>query len=133
MGLAYYSFQKYKRCIRTLKRALKAGPYLTYLSDIYYHIGLAYCNLERFEESVFPYSKAIKLIPSDIRYIHERAKAYQMIDEHQLGIDDFTAVIKKCPRNAHAFFRRAFSQKALKFYDEAAEDFEKAKELDPLN
>ena len=133
LGLAYYSFEKNKRCIRILKKALKAGPFLTYLSDIYYHIGLAYCNLERFEQSIFPFSKSIKLIPSDVRYIHERAKAYQMINEHQLAIDDFEAVIQKCPRNSHAFFRRAFSQKALKFYDEAAEDFEMAKELDPLN
>ena len=42
-------------------------------------------------------------------------------------------MIKKNPKNAHAYFRWAFSQKALKFYDKAAEDFEEAKSLDPLN
>lgn len=54
------------------------------------------------------------MIPSDIRYIHERAKAYQMIDDHERAVDDFSLVIKKNPRNAHAHFRRAFSFKALK-------------------
>lgn len=73
------------------------------------------------------------MIPSDIRYIHERAKAYQMIEEHAAAIDDFTTVIKKNPNNAHAYFRRAFSLKALKQYKEAADDFETAKEKDPLN
>ena len=73
------------------------------------------------------------MIPSDIRYIHERAKAFQMIEEHEKGVEDFSSVIKKNPKNAHAHFRRAFSLKALKRYSEAAEDFEKAKELDPLN
>ena len=68
-----------------------------------------------------------------MRYIHERAKAYQIIEEHQHAVDDFSVVIKKNPKNAHAYFRRAFSQKALKRYPEAADDFEKAKELDPLN
>ena len=56
-----------------------------------------------------------------------------MISDHENAIKDFTLVIKKNPKNAHAFFRRAFSHKALKLYDEAAEDFETAKSLDPLN
>jgi tetratricopeptide (TPR) repeat protein len=59
-----------------MKKAVQAKPYLTYEADIYYHVGLAFCHLERFEESIYPYTRAISLIPSDIRYIHERAKAY---------------------------------------------------------
>ena len=56
-----------------------------------------------------------------------------MIEDHEKAVEDFDLLIKKSPKNAHAYFRRAFSQKALKNYSEAAEDFEKAKELDPLN
>ena len=56
-----------------------------------------------------------------------------MIEEHENAVDDFSQVIKRNPKNAHAHFRRAFSYKALKNYSEAADDFEKAKELDPLN
>jgi tetratricopeptide (TPR) repeat protein len=37
------------------------------------------------------------------------------------------------PRNANAYFGRAFAYKALRRYDEAAADFQKAKELDPFN
>ena len=50
-----------------------------------------------------------------------------MIDMHQEAVNDFNVVIKKNPKNAHAYFRRAFSLKALKRYPEAAEDFESAK------
>ena len=56
-----------------------------------------------------------------------------MIDMHQEAVNDFNVVIKKNPKNAHAYFRRAFSLKALKRYPEAAEDFESAKNLDPMN
>ena len=73
------------------------------------------------------------MIPSEIKYIHERAKAFQMIEDHERAVEDFTAVIRKNPKNAHAHFRRAFSLKALKNYSDAAEDFEQAKSLDPLN
>ena len=51
-------------------------------------------------------------MPSDLRYLHERAKAYQMIGEHKLACQDFDVVIKKNPKNANAHFRRAFSLKA---------------------
>jgi len=33
-------------------------------------------------------------------------------------------------KNAHAYFRRAFSLKALKRFPEAADDFESAKKFD---
>jgi len=36
-----------------------------------------------------------------------------MIEEDQKAIEDFTEVIKKNPKNAHAYFRRAFSYKKL--------------------
>ena len=56
-----------------------------------------------------------------------------MIEYHDKAIEDFNLVIQRNPTNAHAHFRRAFSLKALKRFSEAADDFEKAKELDPLN
>ena len=99
-----------------MKEALKHHPYISYEAEIYYHIGLAYCNQEKFEKAIYPYSRCVEMIPSEIKYIHERAKAYQMIEDHQKAVADFDVVIKKNPKNAHAHFRRAFSQKALGNY-----------------
>jgi hypothetical protein len=36
-----------------------------------------------------------------------------MINMHKQAVADFNFVIKRNPKNAHAYFRRAFSQKAL--------------------
>ena len=113
-GLTWYAFAKYKKCIKSLKKALAYQPLITHEPDIYYHLALSYCRLQKFEKSIFPYSKCVEKIPSDMRYIHERAKAYQMIEYHEKAVEDFDVVIKKNPKNAHAFFRRAFSLKALK-------------------
>ena len=124
LGLSYYADENYKLCVRTLKAALINKPFISYEADIYYHIGLAYCNVEKFEKSIYPYSRCIEMIPSEIKYIHERAKAFQMIEDHEKAVDDFDMVIKKNPKNAHAHFRRAFSHKALKNYSQAADDFE---------
>ena len=100
--------------LKALIAALKLNPTLSVESNIYYHIGLAYCRQEHFEKSIFPYSKCIDKVPSNLSYIHERAKAYQMINLHTEAVADFNVVISKNVKNAHAYFRRAFSLKALK-------------------
>ena len=41
--------------------------------------------------------------------------------------------VARLPRNAHAHFRRGFAWKSLGKLEEAAEDFERAKALDPDN
>ena len=76
LGLTYFADKKYKKCTQRMKEALKHRPFLTYEADIYYHLGLAYCRMEKFEKAIFPYSRCIDRIPSDLRYVHERAKAY---------------------------------------------------------
>lgn len=43
-----------------------------------------------------------------------------MIEDHEKAVNDFDVVIAKNPKNAHAYFRRAFSHKMLGFYEEAA-------------
>ena len=63
----------------------------------------------------------------------ERGKVYQSLELFDEAIEDFTSVINDNPRNAHAYFRRAFAYKATKEFEKAAEDFEKAKKLDPMN
>lgn len=143
VGLAHYAngdlkhgeerYKEFKLAIKILKLALQHSPLPSCISDIYYHVGLSYCFLQKYEKSIFPFSKSIELQSSDMRYYHERAKAYQMIENHEEALSDFNEVIKRNPKNANAYFRRAFSAKALRMYGEAAEDFEKAKELDPLN
>ena len=49
---------------------------MSYIADTYCNVGLAYCNLEKFEKSIYPFTKCIEHVPSELRYIHERAKAY---------------------------------------------------------
>ena len=114
LGCVYFAAENYKKCTTIMKESLKNRPFLTYEPDIYYKMGLAYCRLEKFEKAIFPYSKCIERLPTNMTYVHERAKAYQMIGWHEEAVTDFDLVIKKNPKNAHAHFRRAFSLKALK-------------------
>jgi len=76
LGLAYFQTKKYKKCVKILKKALRNKPYLVYECNIYYHIGLAYSRVEKFEKSIFPFTFCVNKINTDIRFVHERAKSY---------------------------------------------------------
>ena len=64
---------------------------------------------------------------------HERAKALQLCGRLEESLADFDRVIERNPRNAHAYFRRAFVHKSMSNFDRAAEDFERSRALDPNN
>lgn len=74
------------------------------------------------EKAISPLSKAIELAYNQPPYIHERAKSYLLTDQYQKSLEDYTQVIEFQPKNSHAYFGRAFALKALKNYEDAAED-----------
>ena len=90
-------------------------------------MGIAFANLEFFDKAIEPLSRAIDLSKFEPCYIHERAKCYLLVGQNEKALKDYNEVIRMQTNNAHAFFGRAFAHKALKMYDAAAEDFERAK------
>ncbi len=76
LGLTYFAHKKYKKCVKSMKMALESKPFISFEADIYYHMGLAYCRLQKFEKAIWPLDNCIMRRPNDIVYVHERAKAY---------------------------------------------------------
>lgn len=125
-GLAYYKNKEFEAAIKDLIKSLEFNPNKSIQSDIYYHIGIANSNLEKYQEAIEPFTKAIDFDPQS-KYYHERAKCEILLDQSLNALNDLNEVIKQQPSNAFAYFRRGFANKALKLYDEAAEDFMKAR------
>lgn len=118
-GEALYLDKDFRQALDNLEAALSYGPEASYEPDIHYHIGLSHANLEEFEYSISPFSRAIDLCPLEAVYYHERAKAYLLTEEYEMSVEDFDKVIELQPTNSHAFFGRAFSHKNLRLYDKA--------------
>lgn len=55
---------------------------------------------------------------------------HQDLGHHEEAIKHFSYVLKHQPNNSHALLRRGIAFKCLKFYDEASDDMERAKEID---
>ena len=95
-------------------------PFISYESNIHYHIGIAYANLNKFKKAEPALSTAIELNQTEPRYFHERAKALLLTKRFEESLDDFNVVVEMQPNNPHAYFGRAFAHKALKQFTEAA-------------
>jgi tetratricopeptide (TPR) repeat protein len=118
-GEAMYLNKDFKQALENLQAALNFEPEASYEPDIHYHIGLSYSNLEEFEYSIYPFSRAVDLCPLEAVYYHERAKAYLLTEEYENAVEDFSKVIELQPANPHAYFGRAFAYKNLRVYDKA--------------
>jgi tetratricopeptide (TPR) repeat protein len=156
-GEARLALHAFDEAIEDLDNALRCDPARRAKVEIQRLLGYAYANSDRHEEACGYFRDALeggrlvrlndevsrtkKVAPEGIRTdlqeeendLHELAKSLQMCGEYYDSIDHFSQVLALNPRNAHAMFRRAFAYKSVKEYDRAAEDFEKAKELDPEN
>lgn len=109
---------------------MKLSPSKNIQGDTFYHIGIANSNLEKYSEAIEPLTRAINLEPKP-KYYHERAKCEILTEQNSNALADLNEVIKAQPYNAFAYFRRGFAHKSLRLYEEAAEDFLKARDLKP--
>jgi tetratricopeptide (TPR) repeat protein len=159
-GEARLALHMFDEAIEDLLDALRCEPTRRSKVEVHRTLGCSYANSDRHEEAVKYFRLALeggrllsvglgkgedmdrsKMAWEGVRTeqeeeendLHELAKSLQMCGEYYEAIENFSFVLAMNPRNAHAHFRRAFAYKSVKEYDRAAEDFEKAKELDPEN
>lgn len=130
-GVARYHSKQFEPALQDLLGSLQNQPDESYQPDIHYHVGLCYANLDEYENSIGPYSRALDMLPFEAVYYHERAKAYLLTEEYELALEDFNRVIEMQPTNSHAHFGRGFAYKNMREYEKASEDFERAKEISP--
>ncbi|KAA0148965.1 hypothetical protein FNF29_06249 [Cafeteria roenbergensis] len=119
--------------------AALAGPLSPQLrAAAWYTMGIAQANSDDYDSAEASFRESLASDPHPdpedlVQRLHEHAKALQMLGDHSAAADAFASVIALSPHNAHAFFRRGFSLKALRDYEGAAFAFETAKSLDPDN
>lgn len=92
-GIAFFKNGNYKSSIRDLFKSYEKKPISKYEADLHYHLGIAFANLENFENSIEPLCEAIKLMPLNAHYIHERAKSYLLVSEYDKSVKDFDSVV----------------------------------------
>ena len=101
-------------------------------SETAFDDGKVFFKLDRYEEAIPHFTKAIQ-IDSKYRLAYLfRGSSYQKLDRHQDAIADFDAGIRLDPTaSVFAYNDRGISYFLLGQYEDAIDDFDKAIQLDP--
>ncbi|MDE6202675.1 MAG: tetratricopeptide repeat protein [Lachnospiraceae bacterium] len=99
--------------------------------EAFYQKGNVYRRLEKYEEAINAYTKAIELNPEYSAAYNSCGLTYNKLGRYAEAINDFTKAILINPKYATAYNNRGFAHKAIGEYAEAIADYEKAIELNP--
>jgi tetratricopeptide (TPR) repeat protein len=95
------------------------------IERVYYNRGTELGKLERYDEAVADFSKAIAIHPFDYVY-GNRATAYYFMGNYQQALRDYDSAIALDPDNANSYYGRALTYRALGGFAAAQEDLRKS-------
>jgi tetratricopeptide (TPR) repeat protein len=93
--------------------------------------GLSSLNLNKPEEALESFNRAISIDPTHTDGYLGRANTLNTLGRYQEALVDYNRVIEMNPEIANAYVNRAIAYSHLKEYEKAIADYEKGLELDP--
>jgi len=93
--------------------------------------GETYENMERYDEALADFNRAIELDPEDARVIADRGEIYMLMERDDDALTDLSHAIEIEPDNAIMIVKRGVIYQLRKQYDDAVTDFNRAIELQP--
>lgn len=120
--------KKYQEAVDILTPHLKRDS-----SDVdgFLFRGTAYCRLERFEEGLADFDKALELKPGDNAALKSRAKCLLDLQKYQEAAEAYDRVIEQNPDDAVYYFFRSIAYGKLERFEEALTDLDKTLSLEP--
>jgi tetratricopeptide (TPR) repeat protein len=89
--------------------------------------------MERYDEALADFTRAIELDPEDAGAIVSRGETYRAMERYDEALADFTRAIELDPEDAGAIASRGETYRLMGRYDEALADLARAIELDPTS
>ncbi len=102
-----------------------------YCSQIFLGIGNLFDSLEKYEEAIADYNKAIELNLNLADAWGSRGDAKVNLQRYEEAIADFDKAVELNPNHDRAWGARGFAKVNLQRHEEAITDFDKAIELNP--
>src|SRR5574341_909644 len=101
------------------------------VATIFSDRGLAYVNLQQYDDALEDFTKAITLSPGSAAYYNNRRMVHLRRQDPGQAIEDFTRAVQYDPQNAQFHGNRGLAYKSRLLYDKALRDFDKALEIAP--
>ena len=100
-------------------------------AEAYSNRGIAYAKLNKHEQAIEDFSKAIALNPNLAEAYSNRGLTYAELNKHERAIEDYDRTIELNPNYAKAYYNRGIAYAKLNKHERAIEDYGKAIALNP--
>lgn len=101
--------------------------------EAYYDRGLAYLDLEDFDQAIRDFTEVLRLDPNKVEAYYDRGYAYLEMGNFDQAISDFTEVLRLDPNKVGAYCGRGIACVGTDDLDQAITDFAEVLRLDPTN
>ena len=129
-GNAAFQDNNTKDAIRYYEEALRIDS--TY-ADAFYNKGLALASLNKYDEAIVAYTKAVNVAPEYGSALFARATSHYMVKQYFAGLQDVASVREYWQDSSKVDFLEGLINTALEIYPQALLNFERAHKLDPAN
>lgn len=131
-SVCYSNLKDYSAALDDLDSAIKLNP-KTDLDKIYHNKGLNLLRLNRAEDAVSCFDRALSYNSENVYSYYYRGLSHYKNDEPEKAVSDFTKTLTYNDKYSDAYFYRGMNHEKLSNYKAALNDFDKAVELDPGN
>jgi tetratricopeptide (TPR) repeat protein len=100
-------------------------------AEAYFRRGVAYGKMERYEEAIADFSKALELSPAYSAAYYNRGTCHGRAGRYDEAIADFSKALDLDPKDADAYYNRGISYEKKGDHDQAVADFTKTLEVMP--
>ena len=107
-------------------KAIAANPQM---AEAYNNRGLAFYNLERYQQAINDFSQAIRMKPQYAEAFNNRGNAYYALDQYAKAEADFNKSLELKPKYAKALLNRGLAYFQMNKREESCKDFRRACDL----
>ena len=107
-------------------KAIAANPKF---AEAYNNRGLAFYNLNRYQEALQDFSQSIRMKPNYAEAFNNRGNVYYELDQYEKAQADFDQSLKLKPKYSKAQMNRGLALFQMQKLDQACDDFRKACDL----
>lgn len=102
-GALYATYGNYKAAVDAYQKAMELDPSL---SMVFYNLGLAYAEMEAFDQALANLNKAIMMSPRNSRYYYARARVLLLSGKQERAGHDFRKAADMGNPDAKAYLER---------------------------
>jgi tetratricopeptide (TPR) repeat protein len=131
-AIATQEAKKFEQAVGEINRCIDSGGLQdSNLAVALHNRGIAFTDLNRFEEAIEDFTASLRLRPEHANTYFRRAHALHLMSEFDKAIADYTNVVRLDPNDGDAYLYRGAAWHDLGQFARAVDDYSVAIKIEP--